>query len=162
MARKKIDEGSIEEQKKVFLCRRIMQIRQTFFKDNNRLFSKKVDINEQTLSQICSGKRNAGIEIVQKIIDNMPEINANWLISGVGAMEYGQTQIEEKPTSAQPQEQSVVVEMLREMIREKEAKIEELTAQNTRLQLELEAVKAQAARYAERGVECSTTTIVAG
>lgn len=86
MARKKIENGSFEELQKVVLGRRISQIRQTFFNDNNRAYSEKIDVNEQALSQICSGKRNAGIEIVQKIIDHMPEIDANWLLSGHGEM----------------------------------------------------------------------------
>lgn len=82
MARKKIELGGVEDKKKGDLCQRISQIRQTFFNDNNRHFSEKITVNEQALSQICSGKRNAGIEIIQKILDNMPEINANWLLLG--------------------------------------------------------------------------------
>ncbi|MBR1792427.1 MAG: hypothetical protein IJ764_02140 [Bacteroidales bacterium] len=86
MARRKIDSGSMEERRKVDLSKRILQIRQTFFNDSNRLFSEKIAVNEQALSQICNGKRNAGIEIVQKIIDNMQEVNANWLMTGLGEM----------------------------------------------------------------------------
>ena len=86
MARKKIEEGSVEEQIKAELSDRISQIRQTFCEDNNREFSELINVNEQTLSQICSGKRNAGLEIVQRILDNLPEIDANWLLRGKGNM----------------------------------------------------------------------------
>lgn len=86
MARKKIEEGSIEEQIKAKLNDRISQLRQTFCEDNNREFSELINVNEQALSQICSGKRNAGLEIVQKILDNLPEIDANWLLRGKGNM----------------------------------------------------------------------------
>lgn len=86
MARKKIEEGSIEEQIKAKLNDRISQIRQIFCEDNNREFSELINVNEQALSQICSGKRNAGLEIVQKILDNLPEIDANWLLRGKGNM----------------------------------------------------------------------------
>lgn len=86
MARKKIEEGSVEEQIKAELSDRISQIRQTFCEDNNREFSELINVNEQALSQICSGKRNAGLEIVQKILDNLPEIDANWLLRGKGNM----------------------------------------------------------------------------
>lgn len=82
MARKKVEEGSVEEQIKAELNDRISQIRQTFCEDNNREFSELINVNEQALSQICSGKRNAGLEIVQKILDNLPEIDANWLLRG--------------------------------------------------------------------------------
>lgn len=84
MARKKIEDGSIEAQKKLDINRRIKIIRQTFFDDNNRDFSSAIGVNEQTLSQICSGNRNAGIEVVKKIVENIPDINANWIISGTG------------------------------------------------------------------------------
>lgn len=86
MARKKIEEGSVEEQIKAELSDRISQILQTFCEDNNREFSELINVNEQALSQICSGKRNAGLEIVQKILDNLPEIDANWLLRGKGNM----------------------------------------------------------------------------
>lgn len=86
MARKKIEENSYEERKKMDLGSRIKIIRQTFFDDNNRLFSDKIGESEQTLSQICSGNRYGGLAIVQKILDNIPEINANWLLTGMGEM----------------------------------------------------------------------------
>lgn len=87
MARKKISAGSVEERKKDDLNKRVLQIRQTFFDDNNRIYSDRIEVNEQALSQICSGKRNAGIDIVQRIVDNMPNIDANWLLTGAGSME---------------------------------------------------------------------------
>ena len=86
MSRKKFEEGSIKEQNKAELNDRISQIRQTFCEDNNREFSELINVNYQALSQICSGKRNAGLEIVQKILDNLPEIDANWLLRGKGNM----------------------------------------------------------------------------
>lgn len=87
MARKKISAGSVEERKKDDLNKRVLQIRKTFFDDNNRIYSDRIEVNEQALSQICSGKRNAGIDIVQRIVDNMPNIDANWLLTGAGSME---------------------------------------------------------------------------
>ena len=38
------------------------------------------------MSQICLNKRNAGLEIVQKILNSLPEIDANWLLKGKGNM----------------------------------------------------------------------------
>ena len=86
MARKKIKTGSIEEVQKAELSNRIWQIRQSLFDDNNRVYSQKICVNEQALSQICSGKRNAGIEIVQRILENIPEISPDWLLLGRGKM----------------------------------------------------------------------------
>ena len=86
MARKKIERGSVEESQKAELSNRIWQIRQTLFDDNNRFYSQKILVNEQALSQICSGKRNAGIEIVQRILENITEISPDWLLLGKGEM----------------------------------------------------------------------------
>ncbi|MBQ9417069.1 MAG: hypothetical protein IJU19_00615 [Bacteroidales bacterium] len=86
MARKKIEDGSKEAVQKQEFGGRILQIRRTFFDDNNRKFAEQIGENEKTLSQICSGDRNGGWAIVQKILDSMPEINANWLLRGEGEM----------------------------------------------------------------------------
>ena len=86
MARKKIEGGSEIALQKAELGRRILQIRRFYFDDNNREFAKIIGENEKTLSQICSGDRFGGLAIVQKILDNMQEINANWLLTGIGEM----------------------------------------------------------------------------
>ena len=54
--------------KKQGLNDRIKQIRSFLFDDNNRKFASEIGENEQTMSKICSNKRNAGLEIVQKIL----------------------------------------------------------------------------------------------
>lgn len=72
--------------KKAELNDRIKQIRLVLFDDNNRKFATEIGEIEQTMSQICLNKRNAGLEIVQKILNNLPEIDANWLLRGKGNM----------------------------------------------------------------------------
>lgn len=72
--------------KKAELNDRIKQIRLVLFDDNNRKFASEIGEIEQTMSQICLNKRNAGLEIVQKILNNLPEIDANWLLRGKGNM----------------------------------------------------------------------------
>ena len=72
--------------KKAELNDRIKQIRFILYGDNNRKFAYEIGVIEQTISQICMNKRNAGLEIVQKILDNLPEIDANWLLRGRGNM----------------------------------------------------------------------------
>lgn len=74
------------EVNKADLNNRIKQIRIKLFNDNNREFAKRIKEIEQTISQICIGKRNAGIEVVKKIVDNIEEIDANWLLTGRGEM----------------------------------------------------------------------------
>lgn len=72
--------------KKAELNDRIKQIRLVLFDDNNRKFASEIGEIEQTMSQICLNKRNAGLEIVQKILNSLPEIDANWLLRGKGNM----------------------------------------------------------------------------
>lgn len=79
-----MNEDSIS--KKAELNDRIKQIRSILFDDNNRKFAAEIGEIEQTMSQICLNKRNAGLEIIQKILDNLPEVDANWLLRGKGDM----------------------------------------------------------------------------
>lgn len=121
---------------------RIEQIRSRLFDGNNKAFSQKVGEIEQTISQICLGKRNAGIEIIKKIIINIPELNANWLIAGRGEMllqpQYKAPAVEQKDM--------VSLEKYCDMVRE-----------NERLRLEIEALKEAASRYATREGAFSAT-----
>ena len=43
--------------------------------------------NRATISHILSGRNKPSIDFLQKLLNNYPELNANWLITGVGYME---------------------------------------------------------------------------
>ena len=43
-----------------------------------------INVNRSTISHILSGRNKPSIDILDKILDKYPDLNTNWLISGVG------------------------------------------------------------------------------
>lgn len=59
------------------------------FKDEKRKqFCETVDIPYSSLTQILNGGRNMSSEILDKVLTYFPDLNARWLITGKGPMEY--------------------------------------------------------------------------
>ena len=56
-------------------------------------FSDKIGVNRATISHILSGRNKPSINFLQKLLSNYPELNVNWLITGIGFM---QTKKQEK------------------------------------------------------------------
>ena len=52
-------------------------------------FCKKFGFVYNTFTQIASGSRPLGIQILNKIASALPELNLDWLLNGRGIMEYG-------------------------------------------------------------------------
>lgn len=44
----------------------------------------KIGVNRATISHILSGRNKPSIDFLQKLLSNYPNLNANWLIVGVG------------------------------------------------------------------------------
>ena len=70
----------------LLMAERISQIRLFFCKGNNRSFSQKTGIDEATSAKICSGTRGVGVKMLEKIVLAFPDIDARWLLTGVGKM----------------------------------------------------------------------------
>ncbi len=49
-------------------------------------FAASLDISLPMLTHIGSGRNKPGLELIQKILLNFPQINPDWLILGIGAM----------------------------------------------------------------------------
>ena len=56
-------------------------------------FADKIGVNRATISHILSGRNKPSIDFLQKLLSNYPELNVNWLITGIGFM---QTKKQEK------------------------------------------------------------------
>ena len=54
-----------------------------------------IGVNRATISHILSGRNKPSIDFLQKLLSSYPELNANWLISGMGYMKENQKQNEE-------------------------------------------------------------------
>ena len=59
-----------------------------------------IGVNRATISHILSGRNKPSIDFLQKLLSTYPELNANWLISGVGYMKENQKQNEEKESKS--------------------------------------------------------------
>ena len=53
---------------------------------NARKLASNIKINRPTISHILSGRNKPSIDILSKMIDVYPDLNLNWLISGLGYM----------------------------------------------------------------------------
>ena len=67
---------------------------------NANQFAIKINVNRSTITHILSGRNKPSIDFLQKLLSNYPELNANWLISGVGYMKENQKQNEEKDSKS--------------------------------------------------------------
>ncbi len=47
-------------------------------------FADRVGVQRSNISHILSGRNKPGLDLLQKILKNFPEVNANWLITGQG------------------------------------------------------------------------------
>ena len=45
-----------------------------------------IGVNRATISHILSGRNKPSIDFLEKLLSVYPDINANWLISGIGYM----------------------------------------------------------------------------
>ena len=46
-----------------------------------------IGVNRATISHILSGRNKPSIDFLEKLLSAYPNINANWLISGIGYMQ---------------------------------------------------------------------------
>ena len=53
---------------------------------NANSFSKLVDLNRSTVSHIISGRNKPSIDVLEKILAIYPDLNINWLITGLGSI----------------------------------------------------------------------------
>lgn len=138
---------------------RIRQIRTILFDNNNREFAAKIGENEQVLSAICVGRRPAGITTIIKIVETVEQINSNWLLTGNGDMLLSCVN-QQSYKHEETQQADSAVTLLREMMREKDAKISELTADNALLKNELRAAlyEKEGASVEKSGQHTSTAT----
>lgn len=49
-------------------------------------FADSLDIGRAVISHILNGRNNPSLDIVTRILNKMPEINSEWLLTGTGTM----------------------------------------------------------------------------
>lgn len=53
---------------------------------NKSAFAIKIGVSQPIITHITNGRNNPGLEVIQKILINCPEINPEWLLLGSGEM----------------------------------------------------------------------------
>ena len=48
--------------------------------------ANKINVNRATVSHILSDRNKPSIDFLQKLLSNYPDLNSNWLITGIGYM----------------------------------------------------------------------------
>tara|TARA_B100000902_G_scaffold375523_1_gene405623 strand:+ start:361 stop:660 length:300 start_codon:yes stop_codon:yes gene_type:complete len=57
-------------------------------------------VNRATISHILSGRNKPSLDFLQKLLNNYPELNANWLITGIGFMHQDQEKVNDKSSKS--------------------------------------------------------------
>ena len=70
------------------------------------VFADKIGVNRATISHILSGRNKPSIDFLEKLLRAYPNLNSNWLITGVG---YMQIKKQEKQAPATKKIGKVVV-----------------------------------------------------
>lgn len=122
---------------------RISKIRELYCDGNNVVFAEKLGVSKQYSSGLCTAGERISERTLEKILKIFPEINRTWLFFGEGDMKIEEKTTHrhdnvEKQKSETPIDAQIV--MLREMLREKESKIEELIADNAQLRQQLRSL----------------------
>ena len=58
----------------------------TFKQISSSAFADTLEIQRSNMSHYLNGRNKPGVEILQKILDKFPDINADWLLMGRGEM----------------------------------------------------------------------------
>jgi len=59
-----------------------------------------IGVNRATISHILSGRNKPSIDFLQKLLHSYPDLNANWLITGIGYMQENKKQEEVKSSKS--------------------------------------------------------------
>lgn len=61
---------------------RFLQIRESLYGGNNRKMASDMGVNENILSGMCCGSRIIGLTDILRLLESIPEVDANWLLLG--------------------------------------------------------------------------------
>jgi len=59
-----------------------------------------IGVNRATISHILSGRNKPSIDFLQKLLHSYSDLNANWLITGIGYMQENKKQEEVKSSKS--------------------------------------------------------------
>lgn len=138
---------------KEFLRGQFLQICRDYFEGSTYVdIGKKIGENDKIISAICTGSRELGLTTIIRLLKSTPEINANWLLVGHGEMTN-------TPRPKLTNQSDGAIGVLRDMLREKDREISNLSADIRERDIEISNLKEQISRYVtSKGVLSGTET----
>ncbi len=107
------------------------------------IFADRIGVLRSALSHILAGRNKPGADFIEKLLLEMPYVNANWLFTGNGEMYVGKLRpevlAETAATSKSPGRQLDILSQLAEMFPEEYGQAEEPKPQPAAEQLPLQA-----------------------
>ncbi|MBL0913633.1 MAG: helix-turn-helix transcriptional regulator [Bacteroidia bacterium] len=107
------------------------------------IFADRIGVLRSALSHILAGRNKPGADFIEKLLLEMPYVNANWLFTGNGEMYVGKLRPEALAEAADPSKspgrQLDILSQLAEMFPEEYGQTEEPKAQSAAEQLPLQA-----------------------
>ncbi len=91
---------------------------------NPTSFAAKIGVQQRTLWNQLNGQRKLSLETVEAILDNFPDLSAEWLMRGTGDMKKGNDAQEKRLDNLVD-----VISMQQETIRNLQDKIKQLQNQ---------------------------------
>ena len=68
---------------------------------NSNKLAENINVSRATISHIMSGRNKPSVDFLHKILKKYPDLNLNWLVTGVGSMKIDNN-IKEKKNSVNP------------------------------------------------------------
>lgn len=107
------------------------------------IFADRIGVLRSALSHILAGRNKPGADFIEKLLLEMPYVNANWLFTGNGEMYAGKLQPEPLAETATPSKspgrQLDILSQLAEMFPEEYGQVEEPKAHSAAEQLPVQA-----------------------
>ncbi len=120
---------------------RISEIRAFFCNGNNAEFAERLGVSKQYSSGLCTAGERITERTLEKILTTFPEVNRSWLYFGEGEMLIAEAAPKPRQNIVEASSKDIASEaqvaLLRDILREKDKQIAELTADNALLRKEL-------------------------
>jgi len=108
---------------------------------DNKVFAEKLGVSTAYSSALCNAKEPITQRTLEKILTTFPEVNRSWLYFGEGEMLVAEAAPKPRRNIVEASSKDIASEaqvaLLRDILREKDKQIAELTADNALLRKEL-------------------------
>ena len=152
--KKKFKRDPIEVENSRKRALKIQEIREKLCKNDNSIFAAKIGVSKQYASGLCTASERITDKTLEKILKFFPEVSRAWLFSDEGEMllcDCPSSAHRSEGTAKEERRQGEAadgqVAILRELLREKDREISNLSADIRERDIEISNLKEQISRY---------------